>query len=80
MNRHENDREASAQIMTNRKDCAVQQAPVRRVVCSGCGSEFGCSLSGECWCAEETARLPMPTGGEDCLCRDCLRKAAAAPP
>jgi hypothetical protein len=23
------------------------------------------------------ARLPMPVDGEDCLCRDCLRKAAA---
>jgi hypothetical protein len=31
-----------------------------------------------CWCAEETARLPMPVAGEDCLCRDCLRKAAKA--
>jgi hypothetical protein len=26
---------------------------------------------------EETARLPTPTDGEDCLCRECLRKAAA---
>jgi hypothetical protein len=23
-------------------------------------------------------RLPMPGDGEDCLCRDCLRKAAEA--
>jgi len=22
-------------------------------------------------------RLPMPLDGEDCLCRECLRKAAA---
>ncbi|TPQ25376.1 hypothetical protein C2U70_32395 [Bradyrhizobium guangdongense] len=51
---------------------------MRSVTCSRCGAEFGCSLSGDCWCAEETARLPMPTEGEgeDCLCRDCLRKAA----
>jgi hypothetical protein len=33
-------------------------------------------LDGQCWCMEETARLPTPTGGEDCLCRECLRKAA----
>jgi hypothetical protein len=38
--------------------------------------EFSCSLSGECWCDAETARLPMPLTGEDCLCRECLRKMA----
>jgi hypothetical protein len=48
------------------------------VVCSGCGAEFTCALSARCWCAEEPARLPMPPGTEDCLCRDCLRKAAAS--
>jgi hypothetical protein len=26
---------------------------------------------------EEDARLPMPREGEDCLCRECLRKASA---
>ncbi|WP_439926038.1 hypothetical protein [Nitrobacter sp. JJSN] len=56
----------------------IGQQITRRLVCSGCGTEFGCDLSGNCWCAEETARLPMPTQGSDCLCRDCLRKAAAA--
>jgi hypothetical protein len=61
--------------MTNRLGNQV----ARRLACSGCGTEFSCSLSGECWCAEEPARLPMPDGGGDCLCRDCLRKAAAAP-
>jgi hypothetical protein len=25
---------------------------------------------------EESVRLPMPREGQDCLCRDCLRKAA----
>jgi len=51
--------------------------PSRRLACSGCGAEFTCSLSGQCWCAEENARLPMPSDGGDCLCRDCLRKAVA---
>jgi hypothetical protein len=59
--------------MANRSE---NPAP-RRLACSGCGTEFGCDLSGTCWCAEETARLPMPVEGGDCLCRDCLRKAAA---
>jgi hypothetical protein len=59
--------------MTNRLG---NQAP-RRLACSACGVEFSCGLSGSCWCAEETARLAMPVAGEDCLCRDCLRKLAA---
>jgi len=63
--------------MTNPKEPALQEP--RRLACSRCGSEFGCDLSGNCWCAEETARLPMPVEGEDCLCRECLRKAAEAP-
>jgi len=58
--------------MTNRLE---NQEP-RRIACSGCGTEFSCSLSGTCWCAEETIRLPMPIASEDCLCRDCLRKMA----
>jgi hypothetical protein len=48
----------------------------RRLACAGCGTEFSCSLSGECWCDAETARLPMPDDGGDCLCRECLRKMA----
>jgi hypothetical protein len=48
----------------------------RRLACSRCGTEFTCGLDESCWCAEETARLPMPDDGEDCLCRQCLRKAA----
>jgi hypothetical protein len=39
--------------------------------------EFACNPGGDCWCATETARLPMPVECEDCLCRDCLRKAAS---
>jgi hypothetical protein len=51
----------------------------RRLVCAECGTEFGCDLSGNCWCAEEPVLLPMPgDSGGDCLCRDCLRARAAA--
>jgi hypothetical protein len=56
----------------------LEMIPSRQVVCSRCGTEFTCALSGPCWCAEENVRLPMPLDGEDCLCRECLRKAAAA--
>jgi hypothetical protein len=59
--------------MTNR----LENPASRRLACSGCGTEFTCGLAGPCWCAEETARLPMPLDGSDCLCRDCLWKAAA---
>lgn len=51
----------------------------RMLACARCGAPFACSLSGGCWCAEETARLPLPRAGEDCLCRDCLRAGATAP-
>ncbi|WP_249152741.1 cysteine-rich CWC family protein [Bradyrhizobium liaoningense] len=63
--------------MTKPKEFPLQAVSMRSVTCSRCGAEFGCSLSGDCWCAEETAKLPMPAEGEDCLCRECLRKAAA---
>ncbi|MCK1719356.1 cysteine-rich CWC family protein [Bradyrhizobium sp. 141] len=61
--------------MTNPQESLAQEP--RRLACSRCGTEFACDLSGTCWCAEETAKLPMPVKGEDCLCRECLRKAAA---
>ncbi|WP_100178173.1 cysteine-rich CWC family protein [Bradyrhizobium nitroreducens] len=61
--------------MTISKEFPLQEP--RRLACSRCGAEFACDLSGNCWCAEETAKLPMPIEGEDCLCRECLRKAAA---
>jgi hypothetical protein len=57
--------------MNDRMDSA------RRLACSRCGTEFACNPEGDCWCAGETARLPMPVESDDCLCRDCLRKAAA---
>ena len=63
--------------MTIPKEIPLQERQPRRLACARCGTEFGCDLSGNCGCAEETARLPMPVKGEDCLCRECLRKAAA---
>ena len=49
----------------------------RRLACARCGAAFDCALSAECWCTAEPKRLPMPgDAAEDCLCPDCLRKAA----
>ena len=48
----------------------------RRLACSACGTEFACNLSGGCWCADESFRLPLPADASDCLCPDCLRKLA----
>src|SRR5436853_5881054 len=59
--------------MTNR----LENQPSRRIACAGCGTEFTCSPSGPCWCAEEDFRLPIPSDGGDCLCPDCLRKKVA---
>ncbi|HEY1748003.1 MAG TPA: cysteine-rich CWC family protein [Xanthobacteraceae bacterium] len=58
---------------------AWMKAPPRLVVCENCGGEFGCSRDdiGECWCAKESYRLPLPpetTRFKDCLCPQCLRK------
>jgi hypothetical protein len=53
----------------------------RKLACARCGAAFDCSLEGGCWCAAEPYRMPLPatTGSdEDCLCPDCLRKAAVA--
>ena len=63
----------AAAFMTNR----TETRPSRRLACVACGTEFGCNLSGPCWCMEEAYRLPMPLDSGDCLCPDCLRKAAA---
>jgi hypothetical protein len=52
----------------------------RTLVCERCGAAFGCTNTGEvgsCWCSEEAFRLPFGALPEaDCLCPDCLRKAA----
>jgi hypothetical protein len=59
----------------------TQPQPPRRLACARCGAEFSCSLSGDCWCGQESAKLPLPasgsTGFDDCLCRDCLLALAA---
>jgi len=54
----------------------LESQPSRRLACEECGTEFGCHLSGPCWCSEEAFRMPVPTDGGDCLCPDCLRKLA----
>lgn len=51
--------------------------PARTLTCGRCGASFACGLSAECWCAAMPARLPLPEDqAEDCLCPDCLRRAA----
>jgi hypothetical protein len=61
-----------------RRVSASDFKPARTVVCARCGAAFGCGLSAECWCALVPARLPLPDdgGADDCLCPDCLRRAA----
>jgi hypothetical protein len=63
----------AASLMTDR----LENQPSRRLACAACGTEFGCNPSGPCWCSDEAFRMPMPVDGSDCLCPDCLRKAAA---
>jgi hypothetical protein len=58
-------------------------AGVRPLNCEGCGKEFNCgaSLSG-CWCGEiklsDESRAELREKYRDCLCRECLEKAAAS--
>jgi hypothetical protein len=57
-------------------DACKNPAP-RRLTCERCGTPFDCSLGGDCWCAKEPVRLPMPdAAAEDCLCPACLHAAA----
>jgi Cysteine-rich CWC len=60
-------------------DLGQELKPSRTLACARCGSVFECQLAGDCWCAAEPYRLPLTSEGaaEDCLCPDCLRKAAA---
>jgi hypothetical protein len=54
-------------------------ATPRRLVCARCGTSFDCGLAGDCWCAAEPFKLPLPAAQADnCLCPACLRKAATA--
>jgi hypothetical protein len=61
----------------------LAQALTRDRICEACGKEFSCgaSLRG-CWCSEielsSEARASLKAGYNDCLCRDCLEKAAAS--
>lgn len=54
----------------------------RRLICERCGAAFACALDGQCWCAHEAFRLPLPKEGatadapKDCLCPACLRARA----
>ena len=60
----------------------LAQALTRDRVCESCGKEFSCgaSLRG-CWCSEieltDETRASLKACYSDCLCRDCLEKAAA---
>jgi hypothetical protein len=50
----------------------------RSLTCGRCGTVFECRLGGDCWCAAEPVRLPMPEAGagDDCICPACLRAMA----
>jgi hypothetical protein len=63
----------SADMTSPRADISV----MRHVICARCGQAFECNTGGDCWCAAEPYRLPLPEG-RDCLCPDCLRSAAGA--
>jgi hypothetical protein len=55
---------------------------IRTVTCPACGARFTCRPGGDCWCAAEPFRLPLPAPAENaaCLCPACLRAAAATQP
>jgi len=66
-------------VLTNVANLRLERA----LKCESCGNDFTCgaSLKG-CWCSE--IKLSDKTRGEfrsrfkDCLCRECLEKAAEA--
>ena len=64
-----------------RKLAGLFSERLRTSTCEACNSEFECgaSLSG-CWCSEvrltDEARARLKSSYRDCLCPDCLAKAA----
>ena len=57
----------------------VMHQPYADSACARFSVSFDCGLSAECWCAAEPYRLPMTKAWiEDCLCPECLHKAADA--
>jgi hypothetical protein len=58
---------------------ASSTAPSPQVTCPRCGTRFGCQPGGNCWCAAEPVRLPVPDDAAqaDCLCPACLHALAA---
>jgi len=68
--------------MQRERDQLGPTAAERRLICEGCGQEFGCARDNiaACWCSAEAYRLPLPTAGgrtAGCLCPACLRQTAA---
>ena len=61
-------------------DPQLRPTPSPQAQCARCGAAFACSPGGDCWCAAEPVRLPMPSplSDEGCLCAACLRAATAA--
>ena len=47
----------------------------RRMICARCGRAFDCGLGGECWCAAEPFRLPMPPAAPGVASRTSARSA-----
>jgi len=39
--------------------------------CGACGAPFDCNPGPDCWCTQ-LPQLPMPKGGDGCLCPACL--------
>jgi hypothetical protein len=74
-----------ARVALSRDDRPMDAADAitpRRIICARCGQAFDCGLGGECWCAAESFRLPMPEpqSGADCVCPRCLLAAAQERP
>jgi hypothetical protein len=52
--------------------------PPASLRCTRCGAQFACDPAGDCWCKDETFRVPLPkTEAESCLCPACLKAMAS---